>query len=140
MSEFEYKVINKHLMLTRQNNRCSWQVEPNIFEAIKAECLFSAKDSSKQYLPRFACGYSEHLFPDLHKWRYAFSSDNPPETVSFRGRDKELAERIEAIDFSKPFDHNLAESIRQKFLKSPQKKTVEIDAVEIAENENREAE
>lgn len=139
MSEFEFKVINKSIMLTRPNNRCSWVVEPNIFEAVKAEVIWDAKYPSKQYLPRFRLFFDTEKYPQLLDWRDAFSSDNIPGTFSFRGRGSELAELIEQIDFSKPYNKQLAESIRAKFTTTPTKR-IDVDAVEIAENENRENE
>ena len=115
MSERETKVINKHLMLSR--NGGSWRVEPNVFEAVKAECVWSAKESSSQYLPRFVIHIDEETQPDLCQWRMAFSSDNSPEAVSYRGRDLELAQDLATVDFSKPFDASLAERIRAKYAK-----------------------
>lgn len=125
--KIDYKVINKHIMLERRN--CgSWYVMPNIFEATKAAVVFQAKDSSKQYLPYFPCSYfQENDYPDLMNWRDAFTSDNPPEKISFRGRDSELSEAIKDIDFSKPFDSALADSIRKNFAKNNTRKS-DVDA------------
>lgn len=125
--EFEYKVINKHLLLTRRNSNCSWQEEPNLFEAVKAQTIWGAKDSSKQYLPRFAIEINEEKYPHLVDWRDAFTSDNPPEQVSFRGRDQELADAIKDIDFSKPYDDEIAQALRARFTKIATKK-IQVDA------------
>lgn len=123
--ENEFKILNKHLMLTRRNSNCSWRVEPNIFEVAKAQSIFDAKDSAKQYLPRIKL--MDDRFPQLEEWIDAFSSDNPPEQVSFRGRDKELEQELISVDFSKSFDEETAKNIRNKFRKHAQVK-VNIDA------------
>lgn len=124
------KVINKSLMLTRKTENHSWQVEANIFETVKAQCLFDAKASASQYLPRFNIWFDTDGLPDLERWRMAFSSDNAPEEIVFRGRDQELAEAIRDVDFSKPFDETTAANIRAKFRKPTGKEpTVDADLI-----------
>lgn len=134
MSDFEFKVINRHLMLTRESSQHSWRVEPNIFEAVKAERIWDAKDSAAQYLPRFPVNIDESRYPDLCAWRISFTSDNPPEVVSFSGRDKELAEDLAGLDFSKSFDQVVADRIRLKYRKHG-KRVADVDADLIIQGE-----
>lgn len=130
----EYKVLNKSLMAYRRNKQCSWDIRDNIFETVKAYCIWDAKDSASNYLPRFLPYVDEDVFPDLAAWRGSFTSDNPPEKVSFKGKDKQLAEAIADIDFSKPYDTTKADSIRALFTISGQKKT-QVDADLIIQGE-----
>jgi hypothetical protein len=127
--EFEYKTLNKSLMLTRRNSMCSWSVEPNIFEAIKAEAIWNAKDSSANYLPRFPIHVDEDHYPDLYQWRMIFNSG-----TEFRGHDALLAELLRDVDFSKPFNKELSDSICSKFKPAP-KKVSSVDADLIIQGE-----
>lgn len=124
-------VINKSLM--HYNGR----ILPNIFEMVKAYCLAHEKGALSKYLP-YIDGVSDYLFednyPDLFKWRAALTSDNPPEKVNFRTDFERYRQLVEPIDFSKPYDDELANSIRQQFAVKQSKK-VEADADAIAMEE-----
>ncbi len=130
----EYKVLNSRLIAYRRNKNCSWDIRDNIFETVKAYCIWDAKGSAENYLPRFVPYVDKDVFPHLYDWREAFSSDNSPSVVSFKGKDKELAETIKDIDFSKPFNSELADKVRSQFLSSP-RKTVSVDADLIIQGE-----
>lgn len=119
-SEFEYKVINRHLMVTRQSPRHSWRVEANIFEVAKAYCIWDGKPGAKQYLPRFVLHINEDYFPDLYQWRLALS--------------KCSEEDLAAVDFSKPFDTAVADAILSKYRKQPSK-PADVDADLIIQGE-----
>ncbi len=117
-----YTIINKSLMAVKGGGTYS-KIEPNIFEAIKAECISDAKGSLSKFLP-----YSRidipHDLPELEKWRNALTSDNSPMVISFQGKSDELFEAIKDIDLSKPFNKNLADEIRAKFPARPEKKII----------------
>lgn len=130
----EYKVLNNRLMAVRSPKEGYWHIEANIFETAKAYCIWDAKESAGQYIPRFVPHINEDAMPDLARWRLAFSSDNSPGKVSFRGRDRELAEALKDVDFSKPYDDAMADSIRAKFLVGASKKP-EVDADLIIQGE-----
>lgn len=124
----EYKVINKNLMVTRRNKSCSWQVEANIFEMVKAYCIWDAKESSTNYLPRFLPFIGEEIFPDLYQWRLCFSGQD------FRGDDQRLAEELANVDFSKPFNEEVAMAVKNKFsVKAVKKTSVDADLIIMGE-------
>ena len=111
-------------MLTRRDSICSWRVEPNVFEAAKSQVIFDAKDSSKQYLPRFKL--ADDRFPQISQWIDAFSSDNSPEIISFQGHD--ITQDLESVDFSKPYNDKIAQEIRGRYSKVKKEKFTTMDA------------
>lgn len=137
----EYRVINNRLMLERliverggKITYGAWRVRDNIFETVRAQVIWDAKESAANFLPRTLVYIDEDIYPDLMRWRMAFSSDNSPATVVFKGRDRELAEAIKDIDFSKPYDEDAANKIRANFTKSAARKP-DVDADLIIQGE-----
>jgi hypothetical protein len=129
------KIINKMLMSVQWREGESRHVMPNLFEAAKAFCVAHAKGLAIE-LPYFV-GVLDHrlaeTYPQLGDWYSAFTSDNPPQKVSFQGKADKLKELIEPIDFFKPYDATLAESIRSQFTTASSRRAV--DAQELLEAE-----
>lgn len=126
----KYHVINKSLVSV-DNGSSYKRIQPNIFETVKAECIAHAKGNLDKFLPYFCLDRDADNLPDLELWRNAFSSDNPPEKIKF---DSRLEDLIRDIDFSKPFNSELAESIRSRFIVK-EKKQPNVDADLIIQGE-----
>lgn len=121
-------VLNRHLMVVKRGSDTCSRLEPNIFEAIKAQCLAHAKGLLTKHLPCILLD-NPYYMHDLELWRLAFTSDNHPQQVSFRGKADQLAEAIKDIDFSKPFDEQQANRIRAQFPASGKKADVDADLI-----------
>lgn len=124
-------IINKHFMAVHDSG--SSRIEPNIYEVAKAFCLASARGLLSKHLP-YSNGVIDYRYeecaPDLFKWYYALTGDNSPGKVGFRSNPNLFFKLVEPLDFSKPYDPQLVESIRSQFLSS-ERKIEALDAEDI---------
>lgn len=132
----KYVQVNKALMVVTSDGQHTpkyTRVEPNIFEAVKAFCIVEASGSLAKHLP-YICIHIPPDLPDLALWKQAFTDDNSPQKISFRGRGKDLFELIKDIDFQSPYDETKACDVRYHF-RVCNKKESTIDADLIAQGE-----
>jgi hypothetical protein len=128
---FEYKVINKTLMVSRRNKQCAWVVESNIFELVKSFILWNY---SADMLPMIPPTVDENYYPELKHWYIALSKPNPPYTRTFKKTKEEYKEWLQSLDLSKPFDRD---SCNVFFIDAVPSKTIkEVDEIAITEAEN----
>jgi hypothetical protein len=128
----QYTVINKHLMAVKGAGSYT-SIEPNIFEAVKSECIADARGVLSKFLPYIRIHIPDDLH-DLYLWRVALTSDNSPAQVSFKGRADELAAILHNMDFAKPYDDAAANKIRAMFPATVTKKA-DVDADLIIQGE-----
>ena len=132
---YEHKIINKHLMLTRNKNEggeySSWRVESNIFELIKAYLLWNYP---KDLLPHIVPWINEDAFPTLRDWYDVLSKPNSPYKRVYKVPEADYKAWLIALDLSKPYDSNACASMFEDVASATKRN---VDAVEISENENR---
>lgn len=142
--ELEYKIINKQLMATRTRSVydpprpplgswSSWQIRDNIFETVKAFLLWNYPSS---WLPMFAPHFDHDHYPQLSAWYAALSKPNSPYRRVLKVSEDEHREWVRSLDLSKPYNEQECSKMFEIVAAIPVKR--EVDAVEIAENENRE--
>ena len=142
--EFEYKVINKHLMISRGRNVynppvaplgqwSNWKVEANIFETVKAFLLWNY---NKELLPLSPPYFNEDAFPQLEAWYQALSNPNSPLVRILKVSPEEYKQWLLTLDLSKPFSRSECDKVFE--VRQSRASIKDVDAVEIAENENRE--
>jgi hypothetical protein len=126
----QYKIINKSLMMTRNNDKCAWRIEPNIFEVIKSFLLWKYKEDN---LP-FFCPYIDAVsFPQLREWYDLLSKPNSPYKKVLKVTEEKYIDWVISLDFTKPANKEECNKMFE-IISSATKR--EVDAIEIAENEN----
>lgn len=122
------KILNKHLAAITWGNSTP-VIEGNPFEMAKQYCILDAYNKlplprSVSFILRF-----EDDYPDLQRWYGALTNPNSPTKISYRANPARFRELVEPLDFSKPFDEKLVESIKQEF--SGVSKKLEINADDL---------
>lgn len=110
------RVINKYFVEVTYETGTPYIV-PNPFEMAKQHCILDATRWKSLSLPRF--GYDVYNFdriaPDLLQWCYSLGFQNSPTKINWRSNPELFKQLVEPLDFSKPFDQDVVDRIKEQF-------------------------